>query len=80
MADHGHIQVGHVDEITTRMPTPEEASTLDLGASVPVLVYVRTAYTKDRPVRLIETVFAGDRNRLMYELGHLEALYERDVP
>ena len=47
---------------------------------MPVLVYVRTAYTKDRPVRLTETVFAGDRNRLMYELGHLEALYERDAP
>jgi GntR family transcriptional regulator len=80
MADHGYIEVGHVDEITTRMPTPDEASTLDLGTGVPVLVYVRTAYTKDRPVRLTETVFAGDRNRLVYELGHLEALYGRDVP
>ena len=45
---------------------------------MPVLVYVRTAYTKDRPVRLSETVFAGDRNRLVYELGQLDALYERD--
>jgi hypothetical protein len=24
--------------------------------------------------------FAGDRNRLVYELGNLEAVYERDVP
>jgi GntR family transcriptional regulator len=61
-------------------PTPEEASTLDLGTGVPVLVYVRTAYTKDGPVRLTQAVFAGDRNRLVYELGHLEALYGRDVP
>jgi GntR family transcriptional regulator len=79
MAEHGHVEVGHRDEITTRMPTPEEARTLDLGTGVPVLVYVRTAYTKDRPVRLSETVFAGDRNRLVYELGQLDALYERDA-
>jgi GntR family transcriptional regulator len=80
MADHGHVEVGHVDEITTRMPTPEEASTLELGSGVPVLEYVRTAYTKQRPVRLTKTVFAGDRNRLVYELGQLEALYEQDAP
>jgi GntR family transcriptional regulator len=78
MAEHGHVEVGHRDEITTRMPSPDEARTLDLGAGVPVLVYSRTAYTKDRPVRLTETVFAGDRNRLVYELGQLEALYEGD--
>ena len=58
------------------MPTPAEARTLDLGTGVPVLSYVRTAYTKERPVRLTETIFAGDRNRLVYELGDLEALYE----
>jgi len=78
MADHGHVEVGHRDEITTRMPTPEETDTLDLGIGVPVLVYARTAYTKARPVRLTETVFAGDRNRLVYEMGQLDALYERD--
>jgi GntR family transcriptional regulator len=49
---------------------------LELGSGVPVLIYVRTAYTKERPVRLTETTFAGDRNRLLYELGELEALYE----
>jgi GntR family transcriptional regulator len=80
MADHGHVEIGHVDEITTRMPTPEEAQTLNLGSGVPVLIYARTAYTKQRPVRLTETVFAGDRNRLVYELGQLDALYEPDAP
>jgi hypothetical protein len=28
MAEHGHIEVGYRDELTTRMPTPEEAQTL----------------------------------------------------
>jgi hypothetical protein len=27
-------------------------------------------------VRLTETIFAGDRNRLVYDLGDLDALYE----
>ncbi len=75
MAEHGYVEVGYVDEITARMPTPDEARTLDLGTGVPVLVYVRTAHTKDRPVRLTETIFPGDRNRLVYELGQLDALY-----
>jgi GntR family transcriptional regulator len=78
MAEHGHVEVGYRDELTTRMPTPDEAQTLDLSAGVPVLAYVRTCYTKERPVRLTETIFAGDRNRLVYELGDLGALYERD--
>jgi GntR family transcriptional regulator len=51
---------------------------LELGAGVPVLAYVRTAYTKERPVRLTETIFARDHNRLVYELADLDALYERD--
>jgi GntR family transcriptional regulator len=78
MAEHGHIEVGYRDQLTTRMPTPEETQGLDLGAGVPVLTYVRTCYTKERPVRLTETTFAGDRNRLVYELGDLDAFYERD--
>jgi GntR family transcriptional regulator len=78
MAEHGHVEIGYRDELTTRMPTPDETQTLDLAAGVPILAYIRTCYTKERPVRLTETIFAGDRNRLVYELGDLEALYERD--
>ena len=77
MAEHGYLEVGHHDEVTARMPTPDELRTLELGSGVPMLVYVRTAYTKQRPIRLTETVFPSDRNRLVYELGDLDALYER---
>jgi GntR family transcriptional regulator len=69
MARAGHVEVGHVDEITGRMPTPAEAQTLDMGTGVPLLVYVRTAWTAERPVRLTRTLFPADRNRLTYELG-----------
>ncbi|HEX6677864.1 MAG TPA: UTRA domain-containing protein [Actinomycetes bacterium] len=49
--------MGHHDEVTARMPTPDELRTLELGSGVPVLVYVRTAYTKERPIRLTENEF-----------------------
>jgi GntR family transcriptional regulator len=73
MASHGYVEIGYVDEITTRMPSPEEARKLDLGAGTPILEYIRTTFTEDRPLRLTVTVFAGDRNRIMYELGDLRA-------
>ena len=73
MADKGHVEIGYVDELTARMPTPDEARRLDVGAGTPVLVYARTTYSKTRPLRLTLTIFAGDRNRVVYELGELDA-------
>jgi GntR family transcriptional regulator len=71
MADAGHVEIGYRDELTVRMPTPEEARSLEINSGVALIVYLRTAYTKDRPVRLTRTFFPGDRNRIMYELGTL---------
>lgn len=73
MAEHGYIEVGYVDELTARMPTPDEARRLRLGSGSPVLVYVRTTYTKDRPLRTTLTIFAAERNRVLYELGDVAA-------
>lgn len=80
MAAHGHIEVGYIDEIATRMPTPDETQFLQLSVGVPVLVYARTTYTDVRPLRLTMTTFAGDRNRLVYELGKLQAVYDNREP
>lgn len=74
-ADHGYVEVGYVDEITTRMPTPDEARKLALGTGAPVLVYTRTTWTTKRPLRITRTIFAGDRNRVVYELGELDPYY-----
>jgi GntR family transcriptional regulator len=76
LAEGGHPQVGYLDELTTRMPGPEEARFFEVPAGVPVLVHVRTGYTTTRPVRVTVTVHAGDRNRLVYELDDLQALYD----
>lgn len=78
MADHGYGEVGYVDELTARMPTPDEARRLRLGTGSPVLVYVRTTYTKERPLRTTLTIFAADRNRVVYELGDLTAFHGDD--
>jgi GntR family transcriptional regulator len=76
LAERDHPQVGYVDELTTRMPTPEEVTALQLGTGTPVLVYIRTGYTLQRPVRVTRTVFAGDRNRIIYEVGDVSAAHQ----
>lgn len=77
LAGLGHDQIGYWDEWTTRMPTPDEARKLQLGPGTPVLISYRTAYTAERPIRVTETIFAGDRNRVVYETGDLTARGDR---
>lgn len=78
LAERGHRQVAFREEITARMPAPDEATLLELGAGTPVLVYVRTAYTRHRPVRVTITTFAGDRNRIVYTLGDVDVMDRGD--
>ncbi|GAA4657317.1 GntR family transcriptional regulator [Streptomyces chumphonensis] len=73
LAAHGVEQVGYFDEIATRMPTPEEARMLEIGAGVPVLLWTRTGYSEERPIRSTVTTFRGDLNRMNYEIGSLAA-------
>ncbi|GGY11483.1 GntR family transcriptional regulator [Streptomyces anandii] len=76
LAASGIEQVGYFDEIATRMPTPEEARLLEVGAGVPVLLWTRTGYSADRPIRCTITTFRGDLNRMNYEIGDLSARSE----
>jgi GntR family transcriptional regulator len=71
MAEKGHVEIGYDAEVTTRMPRPDESRKLALGTGTPVLVYVRMTYCAERPLRLTLTIFAGDRNRVVYDLGDL---------
>ncbi|MGH8880251.1 MAG: GntR family transcriptional regulator, partial [Stackebrandtia sp.] len=73
MARAGHEEVGVVDEISSRMPTPEEIRGLETGAGVPMLLYWRTTYSPARPLRVTRTLFPADRNVIRYELGELVA-------
>src|SRR5260370_22230692 len=49
------------------MPSLDEVTALNLSPGVPVLRHWRTAYAVDRPIRVTRTIFAADRNRLVYE-------------
>jgi GntR family transcriptional regulator len=73
LGEMGHPQVGQRDEVITRMPTPDEARTLELGPGVPVLEQYRTAYSPARPIRFTHSVFAGDFFRLIYNVGNVGA-------
>lgn len=68
MQELGYTQVRDVDELTWRMPTPEESRDLDIPVGVPVLVQNRTGYTVERPVKVTVTTWPGDRARMVYEL------------
>ena len=63
-------RLGHfTEEVTARMPLPDEARALQLAAGVPVFRLVRIAYDSDgRPVEVCDTVMASDRYVLSYEL------------
>ncbi|MET9412003.1 GntR family transcriptional regulator [Streptomyces sp. NPDC002935] len=76
LASRGIEQVGYFDEIAARMPTPEEARLLEIGAGVPVMLWTRTGYSADRPIRCTITTFRGDLNRMNYEIGELSARNE----
>ena len=69
----GHEEIGHRDEISPRMPTEEEGRELELGVGVPVLEWIRTAYSNKRPVRLTWRIYAGNGIELVYELGDVSA-------
>lgn len=69
----GHEEVGHRDEVSPRMPTEDEDRVLQLGTAVPVLEWIRTAYSNERPVRLTWRVYAGNGIVLIYELGNADA-------
>lgn len=78
LAGLGIEQIGYADEIATRMPTPDEARLLDIAAGVPVLLWTRTGYSHERPIRCTITTLRGDLNRMNYEIGDLSARDENE--
>lgn len=65
----GHRLARFTEEVSARMPTPEEARLLRLHAGVPVFALVRTAFDSDgTAVEVCDTVMAADRFVLDYEL------------
>jgi len=69
LAEAGYEQVYDIDQIITRMPTPEEAARLGIAAGTPVAEHIRTGYTADdKPVRVMISVIPGDTLILQYTI------------
>jgi DNA-binding GntR family transcriptional regulator len=69
LAEAGHEQVYDIDEIITRMPTPNEAAKLGISPGTPVAEHIRTGYTaEDKPVRVMISIVPGDTLILQYTI------------
>ncbi|MGB2569284.1 GntR family transcriptional regulator [Micromonospora citrea] len=67
---HGKPISYYIDELSFRMPTPEEAGTLRLDPGVCVVRAVRVAYdAEDTPVEAFDQLLAGDKHVLVYEVA-----------
>jgi GntR family transcriptional regulator len=65
----GHTLERFTEEVSARMPTPEETRVLRLAPGIPVFRLVRTAYDLEgRPVEVCDTLMATDAYVLNYEL------------
>ena len=69
LEEAGHRLKRFAEDVTSRMPTEEEARALRLASGVPVLRVLRVAYdTEGVAVEACDTVMAADRYILSYEL------------
>jgi len=69
LEDQGHTLARFTEDVTARMPTPDEARQLSLSEGVPVFRLIRTAYDLDgRAVEVCDTIMAADAYVLSYEL------------
>jgi GntR family transcriptional regulator len=69
LEDIGHVAARYHDQITIRMPTPEETTTLDIPPGVPIARVVRTSYESNgTPCEVYVQILPGDRYILDYEI------------
>jgi len=68
--DKGHLITYTREEVTARMPTPDEARGLMLPDGVPVLVVVHTGLDQDRqPFEVTEFIMRSDYTGLDYTMA-----------
>ena len=70
LEENGHVLARFTEEVGARMPSPEERRALEIGAGVPVLTVLRTAYdTNDVAVEVCDTVKVAPAYLLEYEFS-----------
>ncbi|MFG2071702.1 GntR family transcriptional regulator [Nonomuraea maritima] len=67
--DQGHTLERFVEDVSTRLPTRDEAKLLNLTSGTPVFRLIRTAYDLEgMAVEVCDTIMSGDAFLLSYEL------------
>jgi GntR family transcriptional regulator len=65
----GHRLVRATEELMARLPTPEERRWLSLGASVPVVHLIRTAFdSRGVPVEVFDSVVVAESHVFVYDV------------
>lgn len=68
LEEAGHSIGSYIEHVGSRMPTPEEASLLQLSPGIPVITVTRVAYQVDgTPLEMNDMVLPADRYELTYE-------------
>lgn len=68
LEDAGHRLGSFVEHVGARMPTPDEASLMQLAEGVPVVTVTRVAYGEDgTPLEMNDMILSADRYELSYE-------------
>ncbi|MGP3999583.1 GntR family transcriptional regulator [Streptomyces sp. 8N706] len=67
--DKGHVMARISDEITARMPTPDEVGYLNVSPGVPVIEVMHTSIDQDgEPYEVTKFVMRADMNGLSYNI------------
>ena len=67
LEERGLILARFREEISIRMPSPEETRQLRLGPGIPVAEMYRVAFTHERPIEVFRSVLAGNSHKFVYE-------------
>jgi GntR family transcriptional regulator len=68
LEEAGHVIASFVEHVGARMPTPDEASTLQLDEGTPVITVTRVAYGQDgTPLEMNDMVLAANIYEVSYE-------------
>ncbi len=69
LEDLGHPIGRMTEDVTARMPLPEEAAALEMGRGVPVIELFHTTFDRDGlAVEVTHSILPADRNLLSFEL------------
>jgi GntR family transcriptional regulator len=70
LEDLGHVPTRYEDEITWRMPAPDETDKLAIAAGTPVGRLLRTTFDQnERPIEVYIVILPADRHVLLYDVS-----------